>query len=329
MLELFCGFLVTLFSIWGSQWAHETHKEILKSVVLGVSLILTAIVSIETLLSPRTMWRQLRVAQIQLESMIWKYRMRFGAFRTDIINSSEPEDNLHEEIEKWKIYLHSTNPNISGTTIPHDVGDLKKSLKCSFKKMTFTSEQTPLKTKDGEYEDDHYSYLSADQYIKYRVKPVTKEFQDRLPKSVWFQQIYGIAMILVGVVIAFISQQNLQDEDIDTGVSNNDIVIILTAVVTMLRTWSEFNSLDQSNDLFTGAIATCRSKEQAFVKTPAYHHTQEQTAKLVEGVENIVVKVVESWSSFIADPKEKVLPEKNKMKISKQTQAYEGFDTAV
>ena len=70
-VELLLGFLVTVFSIWGANWViYDLAQDTLRQVVLGISLALSATVSIESLLSPRTMWRQLRVAEIKLESII-------------------------------------------------------------------------------------------------------------------------------------------------------------------------------------------------------------------------------------------------------------------
>lgn len=63
---------------------------------LIVSLLLSAFVSIESLLSPRTMWRQLRKASVELESIIWKYRTCVGEFKVGLDTTRNAEDNLYK-----------------------------------------------------------------------------------------------------------------------------------------------------------------------------------------------------------------------------------------
>lgn len=324
-VELLLGFLVTVFSIWGANWViYDLAQDALRQVVLGISLALSATVSIESLLSPRTMWRQLRVAEIKLESMTWRYRMCVGNFKTDLIHSQEPEEKFFQELEAWKFNLHNTLRNISGTTIPQSIDFLKK------RKFDLRSE---MKCSDAENTDNHFSYLTSDQYIQFRVEKLIEVFQYRVPKSVWLQNKYEIAIVVIGVIIAFIAQQSfwkdplyesirdykknetlLEDIEItetDTVLSglNNDVVIILMAIIAMLRTWSEFNGIDSSNDLFPSAIAACRSKKIDFRKTTKFRQTSEKRNELVEGIEGISLKVVESWSSYIESSKPYEVPE--------------------
>lgn len=135
-LQLVLGFLITV--LVGFLWSEKilrasTNEEkdeeiekdiaILQYFVLASSLLLSATATLESLIAPKTMWRQLRKFQVALESTIWKYRARVGEYRTSLGTATIAEDKFAEYLDEWKEDLHRALKNITGTMIPGKTRD--------------------------------------------------------------------------------------------------------------------------------------------------------------------------------------------------------------
>ena len=297
--QLFLGILITIASAISTQELDNNQIQTLKSITLAFTLLLTAVVSIESLLTPKMMWRQLRLASVELESLIWKYRAGVGKFDPGLETSRDAENNFDEALTEWRNSLHGTLQNVGGTKLPHDADYPSPSVRCRvpsriiqlFNNTKWTSEEW---AKEGE--DNHYSYVLSKDYLSFRLEKLIEIFQSRVPKSVWSQQMWQLSIIALGVVIAFISETNVPFRP--------EIVLILTAIVAAFKSWSGFKDIEGNSQLYPPAINAWKNKQREWDKRTKH---QQQDLKLfgdlVDTIESIGINAVESWSKSLSERK--------------------------
>ena len=186
ILQLTLGFLITVLTALSQKDDRD-----FQTYILVTTLLLTAAVSIDSLLSPKLMWRQLRLASVELESLIWKYRAGVGAFDPGLDTLRHAEDNFDEAFRKWKKNLQNTLNNPGGTIIPQstDGETLKTSaLPRVLSHLIFQSKLTSSKpaTNQGDNPvDNHHSYVLSKEYLEWRLDELLKIYRERLPSHVW------------------------------------------------------------------------------------------------------------------------------------------------
>ena len=283
-IQLFLGILISVFSVAGANWSsgNEVTEILLKRATLVSSLLLAAVVSMDTMFAPRSNWLHLRIHAVMLESIIWKFRMRAGEFKVDIndLNIHLAEGNFKEALQDWKNQLNSGANVVASLTALH--GELGKNEKA---KLKFKSHciQNPL--------DDHYSPLNGKEYIDLHVNKIIESYKKKNPKNVWVQYYPQILVIILGVVIAIFAELGLAS-----------IVTILIAFVSAYNSWIEFNGGTRKAQLYTNAISACEIEHTEWKGHTSF---MVQDKKLVNDfvvkVEDIVMQVMQSWSTTIAD----------------------------
>ncbi len=297
LAQLILGVLITIFTAAAIRYekgSEETDDQAdkIKDVTLVTTLLLTAIVSIDSLLTPKLMWRQLRLASAELESLIWKYRAGVGKFHPGLDTCRDAEDNFNNAFTRWKENLHNTLNNVGGTMIPQNIKDLSTSALPSC--FGFTGrEWTSSENVDLDC-DNHYCYVSAKKYLKWRHEKLLEIYQERLPKRVWSQQKWQLVIIVLGIGIAF-----LTETDIDL---RPELILILTAIAGALNSWSGFVDLQGDAQLYPPAISALRNKAMEWEKRTKHQQQDlELFEDLVMTIENVASNVVESWSNTLSE----------------------------
>jgi len=216
---LFLGLLLTVLSvIVGYKIVPE-----LRFLILWLSLLLGAIVTIDTIFSPRSYKYQLRLAQVRLESIIWKYRTRVGQFEVDQTNANQnlSEEKLSLALEEWSEQLTSGAKNPSATGVH---GKWKRFI-------LSVREKPPTSSKVSEGGDDHFSFLDGKAYLKFRIQEkdggLLDQYQSNILKGLILQYKYNIIIVFIGLVIAIVSEQIEQEW-------SGTLVAILAAFIALL-----------------------------------------------------------------------------------------------
>ena len=282
-IQLFLGILITVFSVAGVNWSsgNEVTEILLKRATLVSSLLLAAVVSMDTMFAPRSNWLHLRIHAVMLESIIWKFRMRAGEFKVDIndLNIRLAEGNFKEALQDWKNQLNS-GANVASLTALH--GELGKSKKAKFKFKSHYIQDCL---------DDHYSPLNGKEYIDLRVNKIIESYKKEIPKNLWMQYYPQILVIILGVVIAVFAELGLAS-----------IVTILIAFVSAYNSWIEFNGWTRKAQLYTNAISACEIEHTEWKGHTSFMvQDKELVNDFVVKIEDIVMQVVQSWSTTIAD----------------------------
>ena len=282
-IQLFLGILISVFSVAGASWSsgNEVTEILLKRATLVSSLLLAAVVSMDTMFAPRSNWLHLRIHAVMLESIIWKFRMRAGEFKVDIndLNIRLAEGNFKEALQDWKNQLNS-GANVASLTALH--GELGK------------SEKAKLKFKSHDIQDrldDHYSPLNGKEYIDLRVNKIIESYKKHIPKNVLVQYYPQILIIILGVVIAVFAELGLAS-----------IVTILIAFVSAYNSWIEFDGGTRKAQLYTNAISACEIEHTEWKGHTSFMvQDKELVNDFVVKIEDIVMQVMQSWSTTIAD----------------------------
>ena len=297
LTQLILGVLITVETALALRYekggaTDNVYQWLYKDVTLVTTLVLTAVVSIDSLLTPKLMWRQLRLASVELESLIWKYRAGVGSFDPGLDTLRDAEDNFDIAFTKWKENLHNTLNNVGGTMIPQNIKSPSTSALPSFfarGNRNWTSEEEADKDCDN-----HYSYVLSKHYLNWRVQQLLEIYQERLPKRVWSQQKWQLIMIILGIGIAFITETEIDFRP--------ELILILTAITGALSSWSGFVDLQGDAQLYPPAINAIRNKTMEWEKRSKH---QQQDLELFEDlvltIESIATNVVESWSNSLSE----------------------------
>ncbi len=299
LAQLILGVLITILTVAalryekGSEETDDIYNKVYKDVTLVTTLLLTAIVSIDSLLTPKLMWRQLRLASVELESLIWKYRAGVGKFAPGLDTSRDAEDNFDNAFTRWKENLLNTLNNVGGTMIPQNIKHLSTSALpacftgCKRREWT-SSENVDL------YSDNHYSYVLSKDYLKWRYEKLLEIYQERLPKRVWSQQKWQLFIIVLGIGIAFLTETDIY--------LRPELILILTAIAGALNSWSGFVDLQGDAQLYPPAINALRNKAMEWEKRIKHQQQDlELFEDLVMTIENVALNVVESWSNTLSE----------------------------
>jgi len=288
IVQLILVFSISIFSVAGASWVSDddTAEMFLKRATLVSSLLLAAVVSVDTLFAPRSNWLHLQYHAVALESIIWKFRMRVGEFKVDENNPDHEssEENLCKALLDWRLQLN-TGANIASLTALH--GQVSPSAKEKFKSRYLDK---PSNDKD-ELQDDHYSPLDGEEYIKLRVNKIVERYQTKVPKNERIQFYPQIFVIFLGVTIAVFSELGFAST-----------VTILIAFVSACNSWIEFDGKIRKAQLYSNAISACKAQQSEWHRLTTFTvQDKEIMNEFVTKTEDIVMQVMASWSSTISE----------------------------
>ena len=288
LIQLFLSLMITTLSVWNanSEWVEitavglgytQTAVEIfLQRATLVSSLLLSIVVAVDAFIQPRKNWLVLRNAAVTLESTVWQFRMREGDFKENIRDHNAPEENLKKALFNWQSKLSERSSSINIMYKGLNEKDEKKS-------MSYCPKD----------DDDHYSSITGDEYLKVRVEPLKKRYQSKIRSNVLHQYTPQILIASLGAIIAFISE-----------LGHAAVVAILIAFGSVFSTWVEFRDYQTKSQLYMDAIAACKVHETKWNGLSKLKgRSKTETAELVIGVEDIVRQVMAGWSSAIAEKK--------------------------
>mmetsp|Transcript_22062 Transcript_22062/g.27856 ORF Transcript_22062/g.27856 Transcript_22062/m.27856 type:complete len:325 (-) Transcript_22062:75-1049(-) len=293
MFQLLLSFLITLFSVMASNWARDDDERVIyQRLTIGWSLLQSGWVSIDTYVKPRLNWQHLRCEAVNLESIIWKFRMRVGEFEEDARNKDRfrPEKNLSAAFHDWQENL-SMGAGKSASTV---LTSLNRKYRSDAAKMNFTSQRSIRSASD----DNHYSTVDGDDYANHRVNALIERYQRKISANEWSRMLPQLIIVFTGVVIAFISE-----------LGYTAVVTIVTALLSSFNLYLESIGFFEKFYLYSSAVSACTIEKSKWNANSNFQKRNRITVhNFVMEIETFVSQVMSSWSTTMASKKSTLNP---------------------
>jgi len=227
-------------------------------VLMGIALLSTLISGYQALMAPNRKFVRLQSAAFKMESEIWKFRTRMGAYRlkdagligvkqADRENEAAFSKNLMaiEEAVRTSAGMNRTHFYSKATTIPDTVsnpetdskGSWLQKLRDRFKQTCVHNQynigQRPLK----KGVDNHHSPEKPDDYIAMRIFPARDKVQTRIPKMVRWHMLFQAILALATTVTALLA-----------ATTDGTVNAIIASFTGAVAAWQEFTGLESNLD---------------------------------------------------------------------------------
>jgi hypothetical protein len=185
-------------------------------IAFFLSAVAAVLISMDSLFNAQSRWRQLRSGAGSLESMIWCYRTRIGAFEIISIESRFPETAFRRSLVAWRDQL------VAGGDL--QVSSLGKKYHSDIYRHHQFPGSTPLVAGD-----DYYSPVQPKRYIEMRVKPLIDFFRTRIPRYVKRRYWLKCALLTCSLGATLLTRYRL-----------SLWVIAMTSGAAAITSWQEF-----------------------------------------------------------------------------------------
>jgi len=277
-------------------------KGTLVHLIFALSVTMTFIIAFDSILNSHGRWKQLRIGAGALESIIWKYRTRTGAFEIDDEHRGHsgvrlPESILLQAIKQTRTnMLASANLTSSEFTKRYSAGVYKHFQD----RGTPTAARGPLPA-DAEARhtedipiDDHQSPTQPTKYIALRIEPAITFYQKRIPQYARRATAMKLIVVLLGIGASALARY----EEVF-------LVILVTSAAAAATSWSEFADTQRKTERYTRSVQGLRdlldwwrslNEVEKASKTVISH--------LVNGTESIINAEQTAWTSTPASDKD-------------------------
>ena len=260
----------------------ETTEGNVVHFVFGVSVAFSILVCLDGLLSPKARWRHLRSSASLLQSIVWKYRTRTGAFEVDSSRSmsTSPESVLCNLLNEWRANLLAgaslKATNLTRQYPPH-----------VYKHFQDFYKRDPELDDDLFDDDDHQSPTQPNRYIVLRIEPMMKFYTRRVPIYVQHGFFFKILIILLGVTASVLARY----EELTW-------VTTVTAAATVVTSWAEFSEDLRKIERYSSAITSLKCLLSWWDSLgDVQKASRESIAQLVLDAESIISNEQSSWTS--------------------------------
>ena len=224
--------------------------------VFAVSVAMTLVIAADSILHSHSRWRHLRIGAGALESVIWKYRTRTGAFEVDETggNSQDPhgpEEALLRAVRSTRqIMLASANLATSelGKKYPltvykhlQDRGEPK-----AIPRARMTADADARHTEET-VKDDFQSPTQPTKYIALRIEPAMAFYQKRIPRYARRAALLKLLVAVFGIAASVLARY---EETL--------YVVLVTAFGAAITSWSEFSDTQRKTERYTRCVHALR-----------------------------------------------------------------------
>mmetsp|Transcript_22971 Transcript_22971/g.58053 ORF Transcript_22971/g.58053 Transcript_22971/m.58053 type:complete len:625 (-) Transcript_22971:252-2126(-) len=196
-------------------------------IIFLLSVTTSLAAAVMSFLNPLRRWHQLRDITSGLESSLWEFRTRTGAYQVVPENPSAPAEALKRAVDDcWARVLESADiaetafgKRYSGSTYRHGQREEASWAAGAARDLEAVAAAR----------DDHYSPLQPDRYLTHRARTMVEFYKLRLPRYARVREAasyFLMAASAAGSIIAF--------------VANPGYVAILTSVTAGVMSWMEF-----------------------------------------------------------------------------------------
>ncbi|CAJ1414564.1 unnamed protein product [Effrenium voratum] len=250
VLVMVLGVVVIFISCFESVGSLEAETS--KLSVLSLALATGAIQTWTSVTDPSNKWRKLRSGSVILQAEIWKYRTRIGNYAIAHV-SQDPtqgdrlaEQSLHKAIRTVRESvlessgLSQTSFYASTALCMEDAEDAPGPK--AHKQYPGSKEEIPTAG------DNHHSPANPEEYIRWRIEPMLRFYQSRVP--IYSRVLIFLHVISIGssILTAVLALANL-----------NSWTPLVVAVSSSFAAWEEFAATGKKLQRYAAAIDTLSS----------------------------------------------------------------------
>jgi hypothetical protein len=228
---------------------HLISADLLRKLVLILSLCGSFVASLVALLNPGQRWQQLRGAALSLESEIWKFRTRTGEYSASGgpgLGASSPSASGKQLLSRLEHILVAVSKSASVMeTALYSKIDMFGSSKASrsYSHGQYSGSRMTGTFGTSHLSDSHYTPLTPSDYIRFRVEPLVNFYQSRVPT--YYRQrvsteLWMVAGVFAVTVLAF---TNLTPWS-----------AIPTTITAALTAWKEFHGTEKKLSRYSNTI---------------------------------------------------------------------------
>ena len=242
---LLTGYAITVVSVVNVNMPGALPENVADYTVLGLTVCAGLISALVTFLDPATKWQQLRAAALLLESEIWKFRSSAGVYFRDM--TSTYAESVEEALGNATCMIEDSvmkSASISETSFfaKFRVSGVPRSLNI-YRHGQYEGAGCSGSLPSPQGQDDHYSDLSADEYIALRFEPLVSFYQRRLPRYARCYAIHQAILALAASVLTML---------VYFGAAQWSSVC--AAGVAAVTAWTEFNSIQKKMRRYSETI---------------------------------------------------------------------------
>ena len=242
---LLTGYAITVVSVVNVNMPDALPENVADYTVLGLTVCAGLVSALVTFLDPATKWQQLRAAALLLESEIWKFRSSAGVYFRDM--TSTYMESVEETLGNATCTIEDSvmkSASISETSFfaKFRVSGVPRSLNI-YRHGQYEGAGCDGSLPRPEVQDDHYSDLSADDYIALRFEPLVNFYQQRLPRYARcyavHQALLALAASVLTILVYFGAAQWCS---------------VCAAGVAAVTAWTEFTSIQKKMRRYSETI---------------------------------------------------------------------------
>jgi hypothetical protein len=282
MLLLFVGILIAVCGVMYQQLKSEGGSKermpVLRSLLFGLPLCSSFLLSVWGYTNPTSRWRKLRNSACALESLIWKFRTRTPPFsNANVPNHSE--SRFCAALNAWR------DECVAGTDL------LATALEKKYHAGVFKHYQHE---EAGDFpedvKDDFHSPLKPEKYIVLRLMRQYEFYQERVPRYSRrkdFLQTLSVLLSACGSILVFFDA--------------SQYVVIVSSVAGAATSWSEFRDVSRKLERYTTTIRSIRKLKSFWDSLDKVDkNSTARITQLVGSGETIITSETGSWNSTAA-----------------------------
>ena len=240
--------------------------EMVATLVFGLSLGASFLISLDSFLNAKSKWRQLRSFAGTLTSIIWQYRCRIAPFDVDRSNpdGSQPETALREALIAWRnemaagadLHVSTLRKSYAAATFVHQQHAPKRARGLGAwlcYALGMRSRGVPLRLEDAfgvtdpehaaQRRDDHHSPVHAEDYISMRLVPAMQWYKQRIPNKNCWRVVLKLTLLSTSVTASIFARFSLVH-----------YTALVTALTSAFTAWSEFTDSARKIERYNRAI---------------------------------------------------------------------------
>ncbi len=297
---LLLGIAVTVLVLGESYFKVQLDKDPslvnlnqgLRNLIIIFPIVISILVAISTFFKFGNKWVSLRTAAEAMKSEIYQFRARVGKYKIQLTSENQqiikPEDSLSKQIQSISSQLMSTEVAISS---------LRK----------YEGEIPPAMFGSELSQDDGYSLLYPEDYVKVRLDTQINFYQKKTMKMYKNLQVLQILIFIAGGVGTFIA-----------AIGFELWVALTSSLVSVFTIYLQYNQIENTLVKYNQALNSLRNIKIWWTSLGQFESNDENNIdKLVKSTEEVLLSEHQSWIINMKEAVAKIRELKEKKSDSK------------
>ena len=206
------------------------QSEMLKEAAFTLSVASAALISFQAKVQAKAKWTHLRGMQTSMEILSWKFRTRVDCFEVPLesdtgTGKAKVEEVLSEKLKDWREAL-ATGADMQATSL------MKKYSASIFVHGQKRDREAKGFSNRRDQEDDFYSPVLPEKYVKLRLKSLLKFYKQRLPSYSSWNTALTVFLIVCSATSAVLARHG-----------QNALMTVVVALASSITSWREFSDM--------------------------------------------------------------------------------------